>query len=111
MHTSVEQRLARIELTNRILTTLLVVGIALFGSLALTQEPLAQEFRAQRFVLVDPATEQELAVLGFDATQGTFLRLTHGIGMLTASISSYGPSLVGNQEDLFNPVPKVRPLR
>ena len=111
MHTSVEQRLVRLERTNRILVTLLVVATASLGSLALTQQPIAEEFRAQRFILVDPATERELAVLGFDATQGTFLRLTHGMGMLTASISDYGPSVVGNQEDLFNPVAKVRPLR
>ena len=111
MHTSVEQRLVRLERANRILTALLIVGIASLGSLALTQEPIAEEFRAQRFVLVDPSTEQELAVLGFDATQGTFLRLTHGIGMLKLSINGYGPSVVGNEEDLFNPVAKVRPLR
>ena len=111
MHTSVEQRLVRLERTNRILITLLIVGIASLGSLALTQEPIAEEFRAQRFVLVDPATEQELGVLGFDATQGTFLRLTHGSGMLTASISGFGPSVVGNQEDLFNPRMKTVPLR
>ena len=62
------------------------------------------------------ATDEELAVLSNDATIGTFLRLTSGYGMLTASIGRDGPRLVGedqfgSQEDLFNPVPKVRPLR
>ncbi len=115
MHASMEQRLARLERTNRILIALLVVGLASLGSLALTQEPIAEEVRAQRFILVDLATDQELAVLGFDATQGTFLRLIHGSGMLLSSISDRGPSVVGDvpgdQEDLFNPVPRVRPLR
>ena len=115
MHASLEERLIRLERANRILITLLVVGLVALGSLALAQQPTAEEVRAQKFVLVDPDTNQELAVLGRDAT-GTFLRLTNQGGALTASVGSDRPRLVGedrngNQEDLFDPKPKVRRLR
>ena len=67
MRPSLEQRLVRLERTNRILIAVLVVGLAALGSLALVQQPVAEEFRAERFVLVDPATDREMAVLSHDA--------------------------------------------
>ena len=81
MESPLEQRLVRLERTNRILIGLLVVGLAALGSLALVQQPVAEEFRAERFVLVDPATDREVAVLSHDA-EGTFLRFTGDRGTL-----------------------------
>ena len=97
----------RLERANRILITLLVVGLVALGSLALAQQPTAEEVRAQKFVLVDPDTNQELAVLGRDAT-GTFLRLTNQGGALTASVGSDRPRLVGEDRN-GKPGGPVRP--
>ena len=66
MQSSLEQRLIRLERTNQVLVAVLVVGVAALASLALSQQPTGDEFRAQRFVLVDPDTDQEMAVLTRD---------------------------------------------
>jgi hypothetical protein len=117
MYSSLEQRLVRLERTNRILITVLVVGLAAVGSLALTQlqQPTADELRAERFVLVDSATDQEVAVLSHDA-DGTFLRFADEGGKLELGVGSDRPRLVGedqagNQLDLFDRTPRIHRLR
>ena len=110
MRPSLEQRLVRLERTNRILIAVLVVGLAALGSLALVQQPVAEEFRAERFVLVDPATDREMAVLSHDA-DGTFLRFTDEGGALEVGVGRLvGVDQAGNQTDLFDRAPKMRRL-
>jgi hypothetical protein len=115
MHSSLEQRVIRLERTNRILIAMLVVGIAALGSLALTQQPVTEEVRADRFVLVDSATDQEVAVLSHD-DDGTFLRFTGDRGKLELGVGSDRPRVVGedpagNRLDLFDRTPRIHPLR